>query len=223
MNTLSQRLKEAREQAGLSQAALADRLRTTQQAIQQAETGKSKRPRYLLEAAKALGVSVEWLMYGDLVRSTEGFQDYRNTNVKEAPRSSQEGMRMLNVHESKLGGPNGGAIILPDVCDTVPCLPQLTAVQKAYAVYMYDHSMAPRFRASDVLYVQPGVPVKAGDDVVIKLDIGSGDLYELLVVSLRDVTAQNVLFVSYSDSQKRISLSRNFVTSVDKIVGSTSF
>ncbi len=58
---LSDRLKYIRTCLGLSQAELAELAQTTQQAIQQAETGKALNPRYLPVLARAVGVPYEWL------------------------------------------------------------------------------------------------------------------------------------------------------------------
>lgn len=58
---LAERLKYIREQNGLSQVELAAIAGTTQQAIQQAETGKARNPRYLHKLALALDIPYEWL------------------------------------------------------------------------------------------------------------------------------------------------------------------
>ncbi len=64
MNTLAKRLRYAREQAGLSQSALARRVGIKPQAIQFIEAGQVHRPRNIVEIAAALGVAPEWLLLG---------------------------------------------------------------------------------------------------------------------------------------------------------------
>lgn len=61
---LSDRLKYIRTMHGLSQAELAQKAGTTQQAIQQAEKGKARQPRYLHQLAKNLDIPIEWMMFG---------------------------------------------------------------------------------------------------------------------------------------------------------------
>lgn len=61
IKTLAGRLKYVRDQLDLSQAELAEFAQTTQQAIQQAESGKARNPRYLPQLSKAVGVPYEWL------------------------------------------------------------------------------------------------------------------------------------------------------------------
>lgn len=48
----------------MTQAELATRVKTSQQAIQQLEDGKTKRPRYLPELSIVLGRSIKWLVTG---------------------------------------------------------------------------------------------------------------------------------------------------------------
>ncbi len=62
---ISDRVKARRDELGLTQAELASVAKTSQQAIQQLEDGKIKRPRYLLELALALGCDVRWLLTGE--------------------------------------------------------------------------------------------------------------------------------------------------------------
>ncbi len=80
MDTLAKRLRYAREQAGFSQSELARRVKLRPQAIQFIEAGQVRRPRTLVEIAKALAVNPEWLLLG------EGSVE---VGVREAPPSYQ--------------------------------------------------------------------------------------------------------------------------------------
>ena len=64
METISQRLKQKRTELNLTQAQLAEKAGMKQQSIQQIEAGETKRPRFLLELASALGCEPSWLLYG---------------------------------------------------------------------------------------------------------------------------------------------------------------
>ncbi len=67
MPSLSERLKYVRKLHNLSQAELAALAKTTQQAIQQAEAGKARSPRYLHEIARALELDMNWMVFGEAV------------------------------------------------------------------------------------------------------------------------------------------------------------
>lgn len=71
MPKLSERLKYIRKLYNLSQAELAEKAGTTQQAIQQAEKGKARQPRYLHRLAQSLELPIDWLVFGDAVSDGE--------------------------------------------------------------------------------------------------------------------------------------------------------
>lgn len=64
MNELKDRVLQRRKTLGLTQKQLAKLAGVKQQSIQQLEDGLVKRPRYLLELAKALQCNAEWLSAG---------------------------------------------------------------------------------------------------------------------------------------------------------------
>lgn len=61
---LADRLIYIRRIKSLTQMDLAEMAGTTQQAIQQAESGKARNPRYLARLARALDIPHEWLALG---------------------------------------------------------------------------------------------------------------------------------------------------------------
>jgi len=75
---IGDRVKLRRDAMGLTQAELADKVGTSQQAIEQLEGGKTKRPRYLPELALFLDVSIDWLLNG-------GYEGLKGDNFKAAP------------------------------------------------------------------------------------------------------------------------------------------
>ncbi|MGL4674634.1 MAG: XRE family transcriptional regulator [Wohlfahrtiimonas sp.] len=61
---LKDRLKEAREKAGITQQQLADSAGIAQSTIMFLESGRNKGSTRIVDIAKALGVSPDWLLYG---------------------------------------------------------------------------------------------------------------------------------------------------------------
>ncbi|WP_247870604.1 helix-turn-helix transcriptional regulator [Azospirillum sp. TSO5] len=61
MDTLADRVRAARLEAGLSQAELADRIGKKQQTIGKIESGLTLNPKFIVEIADALNVSPNWL------------------------------------------------------------------------------------------------------------------------------------------------------------------
>lgn len=62
---ISERVKMRRAELGITQAELASLTGTSQQAIQQLEDGKIRRPRYIVELASALKCDVRWLLLSE--------------------------------------------------------------------------------------------------------------------------------------------------------------
>lgn len=80
--TIAARVLSRRTELGLTQAEVAEMAGTTQQAIVQLESGKTKRPRYLPELAKALKCDIQWLLDGKgalLERNVSNPKDYKPT------------------------------------------------------------------------------------------------------------------------------------------------
>lgn len=80
--TIAARVLSKRTELGLTQSELAEKAGTTQQAIVQLESGKTKRPRYLPELAKALNCDIQWLLDGTgatLDSNVSNPRDYKPT------------------------------------------------------------------------------------------------------------------------------------------------
>ena len=72
----------------------------------------------------------------------------------------------------------------------VPRLHTLSGVRSAYALYMNSDSQEPVLRHGDLLYVNPAIPPRHGDDVVIELRNGEAYIKRLLRRSAAQLTAQ---------------------------------
>lgn len=66
----------------------------------------------------------------------------------------------------------------------------LMRVPHAYALYMNSDSQEPVFRHGDLLYVNPSMPPRSGDDVLIELAGGEAYVKRLLRRSPREIVVQ---------------------------------
>lgn len=83
--TLGERIKQARIKAKLNQEQLAEKLGMTQQSLSGIESGKHKQPRNLESIAKALGVSLLWLQFGDEAITKLNIKSLKDRIVKKIP------------------------------------------------------------------------------------------------------------------------------------------
>lgn len=83
MPKLSERLKFIRAEMNLSQVELAEKAGTTQQAIQQAEKGKARQPRYLHKLAQALDIDVDWVIFGETSQSQKPKTAEQNSGLND--------------------------------------------------------------------------------------------------------------------------------------------
>lgn len=81
MSTLAERIKRRRTQLGLTQVEVAERAEIRQQSYQALEKGETLRPRKPIELAKALQVSVDWLLNGTEDNDIE-IQEQQNTTER---------------------------------------------------------------------------------------------------------------------------------------------
>lgn len=168
VNTIAERMKEARERAGLSQPALAERAGVSQGTIGNIESGIRKRPRELLAIAAALGVSPEWLENG----KDSGASVHAPVL---APESGAPAIRVPLLANAGSMGP-GTDIQHDDVLvghislseQWVARRLQPTSVAALRFIHAYGDSMHPTFEDGDVLLVDTGMrDPKAIDGVYV--------------------------------------------------------
>lgn len=104
VKTIAERLKDARERAGLTQPELAARAGVSSGTIGNIESGARKSPRELLAIAAAVGVRPEWLQHGrgpmeasgDHVAEPEGLYQARSWPFSDI---DEEKIRSLKIED----------------------------------------------------------------------------------------------------------------------------
>jgi len=153
MTTIAKRVQSKRSELGLTQAELAERAGTSQQAIEQLENGKTKRPRYLPELARALGCEIDWLITGTKSGTNVAPAELGNKRI---PILSyvQAGLWTESQEYRSYDGGMSYLLVDDDVSDN------------AFALIIEGDSMAPKFNAGDKIIVDPEVYPVPGDFVV---------------------------------------------------------
>lgn len=175
--TLASLVRQWRQEHRFSQPQLAKLVGVSQQAIQQLEAGETKTPRYLVRLAREMGVDPEALLDGRLVppggsraaavpaNGPAAAPATPGPNAASAMPASF-GARDLPVYASAQGGPEGMMVSYEPI-EWIERPAPLAGVPSAFAMYVVNDSMEPRYRQGDLLLVHPQRPVKRGQDVLV--------------------------------------------------------
>jgi phage repressor protein C with HTH and peptisase S24 domain len=231
MSTLSKRLQETMERAGLTQAALARKASSfgetvSQQVVQHLTSGRNTSSKSLVPIAKALDVSVEWLTTGEggVFTLKGGSAGLRAS--KAAGRDPRDGARD-NERVPVLGmaecGPDGWSLWNGDIIDTIPRPMNLMGAPKAYAVYIVGDSMEPRYYSGELAHVHPGKPVTIGAFVLVQIrPEHDGDTPKAVVKRLIKRTGSKITLEQYNPA-KKFEIKTDDVVSIHRVVGSGEF
>lgn len=151
---LSDRVKQRRAELGMTQAQLAEKAGTTQQGIVSIESGRTKRPRNLLEIAKALQSDPVWLMDGG------SFQTLAEVNTRKVPLISYVQAGAL-AHKNPIEAFDGALEYV---------MTDLDLSEHSFALKVQGDSMEPDFREGDVVIFDPEIQPHPGEFVVAAND-----------------------------------------------------
>lgn len=241
MSKLSDVVRQRRHEIGLSQPQLARRIGVSAQAVQQLEAGDVRRPRYLVELASALGLDPLALHEGRAVvvgpgatplpspamssgragqagKSGDGMMGASEPPRPNAVfgRSSAMGARDLPVYASAQGGPDG-MLVSYDPIEWIERPAPLAGVPNAFAMYVVNDSMEPRYRQGDLLLIHPQRPVRKGSDVLV-ITRSESDDHEAFIKELVSVDTEQVT-LRQLNPEKTFSLPREKVTGLNLVVG----
>ena len=152
---LKDNLRRLRDARGWSQDQLGQLAGCSQQVIADIESGRTRRPRGLLQIASALGVPV-----AELDPSVE-----REVAQPGPMAALLTGRRDLPIYSSAEGG--GGAMIISwDPVEWVVRPSPLANIKGGYGIYVVGDSMVPAFEPGDIALVNPHIPPSPHRDAV---------------------------------------------------------
>jgi phage repressor protein C with HTH and peptisase S24 domain len=170
MNGIGDRIRQARVRMGLSQSELGDLLGVTRGAVANWERDKGIKRENLAAMAEKLGVGLEWLMLG------AGSQPPQREPANIARNSKRDlfaydnlGAPRIPAYGQAMGGQDGYFVLNGNKIAELLAPPALVGVKDANAVYVSGDSMEPRYFAGEALFVNPRLPVRRGDFVVVQI------------------------------------------------------
>lgn len=95
----------------------------------------------------------------------------------------------------------------------------LISKENAYAVFVVGESMEPRFKAGEVLFVDPDAPIRQGSDVVVQINLDE-NYGELTAVTKEFKSWDNdTLTLHQLNPDKLITIARNQITAIHSVQG----
>ncbi|NBM55820.1 helix-turn-helix domain-containing protein [Proteus sp. G2669] len=174
--TLAERLKQARKSAGFSQKKLGDAIGVSQSAIQKIESGSAQASTKLIEIAKVLSVSPEWLSSGvgdsALTQNEKNMCSKSNLiSLKQTPSTYK--VEILDLEAS--AGP--GVMILDDFIETITAIEYSSDEAKRLfggrpstaikIITVKGDSMADTFEPRDQIFVDITINHFDGDGIYV--------------------------------------------------------
>lgn len=139
-----------------------------------------------------------------------------------APGFGNAGARDLPVMGTAVAGSDGLFVMNGEAHDYIERPPSLQGVASAYAVYVADTSMVPRYFPGETLHVHPGRAVTRGDDTFVVVQLRpdtEGEAPRALVKQFLRQTADTLVLKQYNpETELAFPLSR--VESVHLIIWS---
>lgn len=184
--SLSQRMKTAREHAGITQKQLAEAVNVEQPLISQLETGKTLKSAHIAQMAKACGVSAIWLASGkgEMLPGDTGSE----SNVEPGPPITSP-WRAIPIVGTAQMGTNGYWNSL-EAADGYIELPSRD--RDSYALRLKGDSMAPAIKSGWIAVCEPNHRLVPLEYVMIRLQDGESMVKELLRATDEEVTVQSV-------------------------------
>lgn len=221
MSTLGQRLRSARVAANKKQREIAalfgiDRVNVTQW---ESDTTRPEMDR-LGTLADFLGVSVDWLLTGEVAAGKPELEQLPPSNARMGPKVylGETGER-IPVYGQAVGGDDGRFVLNGNRVGDVLMPPVLYGVPDAYAVYVSGDSMEPRYEAGEVVYVHPYLPVRRDDYVVVQIALDEHEPPAGYIKRFVSMSGDTLRLRQFNPA-KDMHFPRARVVSVHKIVGS---
>jgi SOS-response transcriptional repressor LexA len=187
VSEVARRLKELREQAGLTMRSVSDALGWSLTRYQHYED-RYKRKYLPFELARALeDMFARQGVASGAVLQLAGLEGSQNlparpgaAAMRPVSLNASAGQRDLPVHSAFREGADGFWFVEGDAKEFVERPANLRGVANAFALYADGESMQPRYFAGELLFVNPNRPITPNCFVAIEMTDGRGQVRQFL-------------------------------------------
>jgi SOS-response transcriptional repressor LexA len=170
---LAHRLKSRRIALGLTQKDVAEGSGITQQSLQKIEDGKTQNPRKIVDLARILKCSPEWLLFG---RESQNIEE-EVSNISTGPQI--KGFFPL-ISWVRAGAWSAIEETHALEAERYPC--PVKCSNSTFVLKVQGISMEPEFRDGDLIFVDPEVEWRHGTYVVARLNEQNEATFKQLVI-----------------------------------------
>lgn len=127
--------------------------------------------------------------------------------------------RDLPVYGAAMGGLDGAFEMNGQVMEFVERPPALAGSRSAYGLYVQGESMRPRFEPGWLVQVNPGRPVRRGDNVVVQVRAADPHAPPLAYLKVFEARTASLLLVRQFNPPGELSWPVAEIVSVHRVVG----
>ncbi len=149
---------------------------------------------------------------------------YFHTNTAEAAESADmlaaaepPPVKSLPIYGRAAGSRDGALQFEPQIIDWAPCPPGVLETRDAYALWVMNDSMKPRFRNGDIVFIEPHRPVRPGDDVVIQIRRDDTNTVETWIKEFVGYRGDDIVAWQHNPPQELV-FHRDEVTEMQRII-----
>ncbi len=212
-SSLQNRLEQALDHRNIKPKTLSLKAGLNETAIRDILKGRSQNPRTdtVRKIAEALHIRPEWLLngFGSMAEDAVSGGQFAESGAP-APSAGK-----IPVFATPSFDPVWSyRFDFSAPVDFAPALSLLDNVPKAYALYVADTKMVPRYFVGEILYIHPARPVQIGDDCLLIHQNGKG------VVGKLDKQDANGVYLSFYNDENRVFVVHREVSALCPVVAS---
>lgn len=224
MITLAERVNALMKRKKLGQDELAQRVGVSQSAVNKVLKGKTNNPKWIVDLAAVLGVTAEYLLYGESTdrsspsksKSTvklHGLADDEYTPESWADKYPVAGKLPVFGFASAT---NERESLNPDMAvpmDWVEDSMRLGHIAGVYGLMIMGDSMEPRYFHGEIVFVNPRKPPGLNEDCIVEMKDGIAHIKRLLRQSREEVVLRQY------NPDKELTMKKSDIKGMYAIIG----
>ncbi len=120
---------------------------------------------------------------------------------------------LVPVYKTEIDDDQNHILLKDNIADWVPRHPFQQGIIQAFAIYVYNNKMEPRYFNGELIYIHPGRPLKNNHDCLIELNSGNIQINRIISESDYEISIQEF------NPNKVYSINKSEIKSIYPIIG----